>query len=50
MADLVMHPRDPARTAGSAAILATFLASFVLAAALTVWTFVQLRGRPVESR
>jgi hypothetical protein len=36
-AQLVMHPRDPVRTATSVGIQATFALGFALAAALTVW-------------
>jgi hypothetical protein len=41
-AELVLHPRDPVRTATSAAIQGTFALSFVLAAALTAWATVRL--------
>ena len=44
-AELVMHPRDPIRTATSAAIQWTFACTFVIATALTAWTTVVLRDR-----
>lgn len=37
-AQLVMHPRDPVRTASSLAIQLTFAASFAIATAITAWT------------
>jgi len=47
MAQLVMHPRDPVRTATSSAIQWTFALGFALAAAGTVWTVRLLRPRPI---
>jgi hypothetical protein len=44
-AELVMHPRDPVRTATSAAIQWTFALSFAVAAALTAWMIVALGAR-----
>lgn len=44
-AQLVMHPRDPVRTATSAAIQATFGLCFTMATALTAWMVVALRPR-----
>ena len=41
-AELVMHPRDPVRTATSAAIQWTFALAFAVAAALTAWTIAVL--------
>lgn len=42
-AALVVHPRDPVRTATSLAIQATFGLCFVIAAALTAWLALALR-------
>lgn len=44
-AELVMHPRDPVRTASSAAIQWTFALSFAIATALTAWVALRLGGR-----
>jgi hypothetical protein len=44
-AELVMHPRDPVRTATSAAIQWTFALAFAVAAALTAWTIAVLGAR-----
>jgi hypothetical protein len=44
-APLVMHPRDPIRTASSSAIQGTFAASFAIATALLGWGIVRLRPR-----
>lgn len=44
-AQLVMHPRDPVRTATSVAIQATFALCFVIATALTAWLALALRPR-----
>lgn len=44
-ARLVMHPRDPVRTATSAAIQWTFASSFAIATTLTAWIVVALRPR-----
>lgn len=49
-AELVLHPRDPVRTATSQAIQWTFAASFVLATALTVWTTLALKSATVAAR
>lgn len=45
-AQLVMHPRDPVRTATSVAIQATFALCFAIATALTAWLALALRPRP----
>lgn len=42
-AQLVMHPRDPVRTATSVAIQGTFALSFAIAVALTAWGILRLR-------
>ncbi len=44
-APLVMHPRDPIRTASSSAIQGTFAASFALATALLGWGILRTRPR-----
>ena len=44
-AELVMHPRDPVRTATWAAIQTTFALAFDVAAALTAWTIAVLGAR-----
>jgi hypothetical protein len=49
-APLVLHPRDPVRTATSSAIQWTFAGSFAIAAALTLWTVLALRPAPASSR
>lgn len=49
-AELVLHPRDPIRTATSDAIQWTFAASFLLATALTLWTTLALRSAAVAAR
>jgi hypothetical protein len=43
-AELVMHPRDPVRTATSAAIQWTFACTFAIATALTAWMVMTLRA------
>lgn len=45
-AQLIMHPRDPVRTATSPTIQWTFLLGFAIATALTVWTVLLFRPRP----
>jgi hypothetical protein len=52
-AQLVMHPRDPIRSATSAPIQWTFAASFAIAGGLTAWTVAAIAsrvdaGRPVR--
>jgi hypothetical protein len=49
-AELVLHPRDPIRTATSQTIQWTFAASFVIATALTMWTTLALRSAAVAAR
>ena len=44
-AELVMHPRDPVRTATSSAIQWTFALAFAVAAALTAWMIAALGAR-----
>lgn len=44
-AELVLHPRDPVRTATSRAIQWTFAGSFAIATALTFWTTLALLPR-----
>jgi hypothetical protein len=44
-AQLVMHPRDPVRTATSSAIQLTFASLFAVATALTAWTARVLKPR-----
>ncbi len=46
-APLVMHPRDPVRTATSAAIQLTFAGGFAVATALLFWSIVRFRPRPL---
>lgn len=44
-APLVMHPRDPIRTASSTTIQGTFAASFAIATALLGWGIARVRPR-----
>ena len=44
-AELVMHPRDPVRTATSSAIQWMFALAFAVAAALTAWMIAALGAR-----
>lgn len=44
-APLVMHPRDPIRTATSTHIQGTFVATFAIATALLGWGILRLRPR-----
>lgn len=45
-AQLIMHPRDPVRTATSPIIQWTFVLGFAIATALTVWTVLLFRSGP----
>ena len=49
-ARLVLHPRDPVRTATSSAIRWTFAASFAIAAGLTFWTVCTFRPTVASAR
>lgn len=45
-AQVIMHPRDPIRTASSAAIQWTFVLGFAIATALAIWTALLFRSGP----